>query len=52
MRQISTSRTTSAWPTMTVDTSFSIRETTVRNSETGIGGAGVSVTVTVEFPEK
>src|SRR5215210_1015882 len=52
MRQIRTSRTTSACPTMTVPTSSSIRETTVRNSETGIGGAAVSVIVTIGFPDK
>src|SRR5688500_15729777 len=50
MRQINTSRTTPDWPTMTVATSFSMRETTARNSETAIGGAGVSVMVTMGFP--
>jgi hypothetical protein len=29
-----------------------MRATTARNSETGIGGAGVSVMVTMEFPER
>jgi hypothetical protein len=29
-----------------------MRETTARNSETGIGGAGVSVMVTIGVPEQ
>src|SRR5918995_3105274 len=37
---------------MTVATSFSMRDTTERNSETGIGGAAVSVIVTMGFPGK
>src|SRR3954452_24271582 len=51
MRLIRTSRTMSAWPTMTLPTSSSIRSTMERNSETGIGGgtATVSATITAVF---